>query len=250
MTYYEAPPEGWDPVPGRPGWYVPPGTPTEPFEPPARPPPTPALPSWDSIISALKSWLEAAIKAWNWVKNAFWNVWEVINTWWETKRSEVLGIVNAALGGVVEAAINAWNWVKNAWWNTWDIIDNWWSVKQWDVKALISSAVEWLENIGQTFNNFWTNLWPALVAEFNNLKSAWGNFWSVTLPRLVSFDQLESWWQSRVKDVQGLLNTTTRELARLSEGWLDMRQQVVTFFADPVEFIWQRFTEWFLGAEE
>lgn len=128
-------------------------------------------------------------------------------------------------------------------------VSTWWSATQYTVKGWIDAAVQGLENIAEAWSNFWNYLWPQLSQSFNNLQSSWDNFWSYTLPGLVDFGGLWDWWDSRIMDVQDLITTATREIAGLSEGWLDMRANVVQFFTDPVEYIWERFTDWFLGPE-
>lgn len=138
-----------------------------------------------------------------------------------------------------------YGWVTNVT----GVITNWWSATSLTVQGWISAAVGELTALAGVWSNFWNTLWPQLTTAFNSLKSAWDNFWLVTFPNLVSWDWLTTWWNSRLQEVQGLIDTAVRDVAGMAEGWQDMKSDVVTFFQDPVEFIWQRFTSWFLGGE-
>lgn len=128
-------------------------------------------------------------------------------------------------------------------------ITSWWSAAQSDVKSWIAAAVQPFSTMLAQWSNFWNNLWFQWTQDFNRLKTDWNNFWKVTFPNLLSFDWLETWWQSRLLELQGLINTAVRDVAGMAEGWQDMRDNVVEFFNDPVEYIWDRFTDWFLGPE-
>jgi phage-related protein len=141
------------------------------------------------------------------------------------------------------------DWFYNWWGNVWDAIDDWWSTVQDTVHGWIDTAVQGLEGIGGDFLDFWNNLWPTFTTAFNKVHTELDNFWEHTLPNLVSFTWLTTWWSSRIADVQGLINSGFTARNSLWEGWQDMKSNVVDFFTDPVEFIWERFTDWFLGPE-
>jgi hypothetical protein len=133
--------------------------------------------------------------------------------------------------------------------NVTNTVNSWWSATQATVQGWISTAVQPFNSMLTAWSNFWNNTWPGWVSSFNTLKAAWDNFWSYTLPNLVSFTWLGTWWDSRLTDVQGLINSGFTARQSLWSGWQDIRTSVLTFFQDPVEFIWDRFTEWFLGPE-
>ena len=92
--------------------------------------------------------------------------------------------------------------------------------------------------------------WPEFTANFTNLKAAWDTFWTVTFPTLVSWAWLTTWWNSRLEDIQGLINSAFTIREGLWTGWQDWRDKVVEFFTDPLEWLLAKFTDWFLGPEE
>jgi hypothetical protein len=141
------------------------------------------------------------------------------------------------------------DWFYSWYTNVTGAVTSWWSSMQWTVRGWIDAAVQGLGTMAAAWNNFWNNLWPQLTADFNSLRSDWGNFWRITVPDLVNFSWLETWWQDRTRDIDGLISSGFSTRASLWEGWDIMRDKVVSFFADPVEYIWGRFTEWFLGPE-
>jgi len=60
---------------------------------------------------------------------------------------------------------------------------------------------------------------------------------------------VNTWWSGAVLQVQGLINTAFLERDSWWAGWQDWRDQVAEFFTNPLEFLLNRFTDWFLGPE-
>jgi len=147
-------------------------------------------------------------------------------------------------------AEDAWNWVRNAWDRVTNIVDDWWLVTSSTVGGWIAAATEGFDDLVEDWDNFWHITWPELVENFQQLRSVWDNFWTVTFPDLVSFTWLGDWWDARLLDIQGLIESWTLTLAPFWEGWQEVRAQVFEFFADPLEWLWGRFIDWFLGPEE
>uniref|UniRef100_A0A6M3XU29 Uncharacterized protein n=1 Tax=viral metagenome TaxID=1070528 RepID=A0A6M3XU29_9ZZZZ len=90
--------------------------------------------------------IEWAQAAWNWVIDAFQNVWNVITDWWEVTKTTVLGWIDLAVEGFSE--------LKTAWHNFWTAtlpnlldwfkLENWWVGKLFAVDGLIGSKLtEW-----------------------------------------------------------------------------------------------------------
>ncbi|KKK66018.1 hypothetical protein LCGC14_2968300, partial [marine sediment metagenome] len=96
---------------------------------------------------------------------------------------------------------------------------------------------------------FWNITWPAWLAQFETLRASWDNFWVTIYPGLVSFAWLTTWWNERLADVAGLIDSAFTIREGLWDGWQDVRGAVLEFFSDPLEWLWSKFTDWFLGPE-
>jgi hypothetical protein len=227
-----------------------------------------------SIISALNSCSDYCYQIYVKVIGWVWPFWEAaglfyqlsvlfatlawqfydFSNWVSDVQSKVLAILNwstiwSYILSYVPNLTQVRDWFYSWWSNVTSVITSWWSATQYTVQVWISTAVQPFNSMLTAWNNFWNSTWPAWVSSFNSLKSAWDNFWRYTLPNLASFDALEDWWNGRVGDLQGLINSAFTVRASLWQGWQDMRDNVVEFFTDPVEYIWERFTDWFLGPE-
>jgi hypothetical protein len=66
----------------------------------------------------------------------------------------------------------------------------------------------------------------------------WDNFWNEILPGLVSFDALEDRVKQLLADLSAPLNVL-----------LEFKDKIVAFFSDPLEWLLEMFTDWFLGEE-
>ena len=140
------------------------------------------------------------------------------------------------------------------WWQDWpqwveQEIDDWWDNTLDDVRAWVRYQIDNLEDIADEWNAFWNYTWPQWTSRLNTLQSAWDNFWGGIFPDLVDFNWLGSWWDDRLQDVLALIDTAFTLRESLWAGWLDWSDSVEEFFSDPVEYIWARFTDWFLGPE-
>ncbi|MCK9598675.1 MAG: hypothetical protein M0R06_06515 [Sphaerochaeta sp.] len=109
----------------------------------------------------------------------------------------------------------------------WDMIAEFWAGAQGWIRDLVQLATEGLED----------------------LKAGWYNFFNVTLPGLVRVENLPDWFQSWLEDIQGLIDSAFSIREDLWEGWTDWRDKVKDFFDNPVEYIWNRFTDWFFGGK-
>lgn len=140
------------------------------------------------------------------------------------------------------------------WWDRWWVwvgqeIADWWSEILPYVLTYVDNAVEGFSDLVAAWDTFWTVTWPGLLDELAGLKGEWDNFWVNIFPDLVSFTWLTTWWADRVNDVQDLIDSAFTLRDSLWAGWQDMREDVLEFFADPLEWLWARFTDWFLGPE-
>lgn len=159
----------------------------------------------NQIIVYLKTWLDYATYAWQWVGNAISNVTSIITSWWSSAQETVLA------------------WIEQA--------------KQWTLAQIQNLAAAMVE-VQAWWNSFKSNL-PTLSEIIAWFQSWWPNILSM----------LGSWWIERLLDVEALFNSWFLELSPLWEGWQEIREEVFEFFSDPLEWLWARFTDWFLGPE-
>ncbi len=147
-----------------------------------------------------------------------------------TKVSSVLTSVDiiGLLRTWLTYAENAWQWVSNAWTNVTDIMTTWWSSTSQIVKAWIA----------ETLNTALTQI-ASLHTTLMQFKAGWDDFRTATLPRLADWSGVDS-----------LISSWFKASAPLWEGWQQWRGQVAEFFGNPFEWLWSRFTDWFLGPEE
>ncbi len=150
----------------------------------------------------------------------------------------------------IDAAINAWNWVVNAFQNVWNIVDDWWSSAKYAVLAWIDDAKLWFQALLDEANAWLARLqsyWDSIAGKiptWDEVVTWWkswpGQVWSV----------ITSWWGGALLDVMGLIGTAFTERDSWWAGWEDFRDKVAEFFTDPLEFLLNRFFDWFLGPEE
>lgn len=150
--------------------------------------------------------------------------------------SSIQNYIRGWLEGIEEAIA----WFSDAFSNVVSIIDAWWGSIQSTVQDWIAVATQGFDELKAAWDNFWTVTWPGLLDDIAGLKSEWTNFWSITYPTLVSFTWLTSWWNDKLTDIQALINTAIQELAPFWEGWQEIRDQVMEFFADPLKWLYDR----------
>lgn len=151
----------------------------------------------------------------------FGDIWSLFRTWFEW-------------------AEDAWYWVRYAFENVLDVITEWWPSILNIIKDYIAIAVEGLTDLLATWDEFWTVTFPSWTSKLDDLKATWDNFWVTIFPDLVSFTWLETWWNSRLLDIQSLIESWTLTLAPFWEGWQEIRDTVLEFFADPLKWLYDR----------
>ena len=223
------------------------------------------------FLGNIVTWLaEAAIWAWdsvlplNWLGEIFyylhWEVLNIISRMWDFDS----WLWHLA---VVVEDILSWDTIQDLlldwlphlehmhdWWYNWTVwvgqqIDSWWASIQLTVQGWIAAAVSVYETMLAEWTDFWDLTFPAWTARLDEVKAAWDNFWAVIFPTLVDFAWLGTWWDARVADISALIDSAFVMRVSLWAGWQDIRDSVLEFFADPLEWLWTRFTDWFLGPE-
>lgn len=140
------------------------------------------------------------------------------------------------------------------WWNRWrtwvtEALNDWWQATKDTVIGWISYATGWLSD--------WID---SLESALITLKAAWDE-WSYKIP---SFDMVWRWftdWQSKVlahiitwgalpaTGINSLIDSWFKAYTPFWAGWQDVKDNVFAFFASPLDWLLDRFTDWFLGPE-
>lgn len=122
--------------------------------------------SFSSIYSYFSDYFDAALDAWEWVRYAWGNVWDIVDDWWYSTSQTVRGWIENAAGWLEEliyqaetwlaglqsawdswaAKIPSWNEVWSWWGNWWGNIlaqlDLWWKQKVGDISGLVDTAIK------------------------------------------------------------------------------------------------------------
>ncbi|MDD4986416.1 MAG: hypothetical protein PHQ43_11655 [Dehalococcoidales bacterium] len=204
------------------------------------------LVSWFAIFSNTAATWEYNASTWSWPLSALYGFFVALSnvadgmfagmldfrTWLyqlANSLSEVYGWQNVInwLKAQIDSLAGVITWVANWSSNVANLVSTWWTSMSDTVKSWISTAIQGLPD----------------------MLTAWSNFITETLPTLFDLQYAESWWKSKLVDLGELISSAFVEREDLWNGWTDFRQRVSDFFSDPLEWIWSRFTDWFLGGE-
>lgn len=120
------------------------------------------------------------------------------------------------------------------------VINTWWEGIRGTVKEWIAAVAQNVAELETAWANFWNITWPQLLANVNNLSGKWNDFVTSTLPSLVTFAWLTTWYNGKVLEVQELINGAFILRENLWKGWQELRDQVVEFFTDPLAWLYAR----------
>jgi len=124
-------------------------------------------------------------------------------------------------------AENAWSWVSNAWASVTGIVGDWWAATTLTVQGWIDIAKQTLQGL---INNL-TNL-------VGVLQTAWDNFRTLTLPNLISS-----------LDAAKLIDSTLKRWFPDYDDLVKLWANTKLFISSPLDWLWERFTDWFMGKE-
>lgn len=149
----------------------------------------------------------------------------------------------------IDYATNSWNWILNAANIIAYNIGAWWNTTQQTVLYWIDQAKQWalvqINNLAGALAEVqvWWNSFKSKIPSLDAILLWFTNWWADVL------SHLSSWWTERLIDIKSLFNSWTLNLVPFWEGWQEIRNTVFEFFNDPLEWLWSKFTNWFLGAE-
>lgn len=136
------------------------------------------------------------------------------------------------------------------WWNLiLSKLEKWWAPILNFLKGLIAIAVQGLSALIEAWDNFWNITWPEWTGKLSQLRALWDNFWITIFPTLVSFTWLTTWWNSRLEEVNKLINDTIETWFPFYDDLVSIWEEIKGFFASPLDWLEAKFTDWFLGKE-
>jgi len=142
-----------------------------------------------------------------------------------SKVSNILSFENIAsyFSAIFDAALTASNWIANWWSNVTQVIGDWWKITEAVVLSWIDITKEWASMLISQVNTW-----------LGSLQEAWSNFTKSILPTLAS-------WTG----VSGLINSTLIEWFPFYKTLWEIWEEIVKFFADPMQYVWDRIEEFF-----
>lgn len=143
----------------------------------------------------------------------------------------------------------SWTWILDAWWYVNGWIDDWWGPTSLIIQGWIAIATQGFNDLVVAWDSFWTITWPEWTGKIDNLTSDVHSFFTLTLPELVSFTWLTSWWNDRLLDVQSLITTAFVDRDSWWSGWIDVKNEVIEFISSPLDWLEGKLADWFLGPE-
>jgi len=127
-------------------------------------------------------------------------------------------------------------------------------IRSWlyGIEAALDWFLSWTTWVGQYITDWWSGILPyildyidSVVEGWEDFVTTWDYFWTVTFPNLVSFDWLTTWWNGKLLEVDTLINSWFLAFAPFWEGWQDIRDEVTSFFADPLQWVYNKLDEFF-----
>lgn len=173
-------------------------------------------------------------------------------TWAAGRLGQILDIsaITSYFKTWINYAVMAYSWVFYAVSNVTDIVGTWWSSAQYIVQSWIDNARALLQSQINAINTLLANLqvlWQQFVDWMPSLSEiiAWfTNWWSKVLAQIIA------WGALTALQIGNLIDSAFNLRESFWAGWQDIRDTVFEFFNDPLEWLWARFTDWFLGPEE
>lgn len=183
-----------------------------------------------------------------------WVSWKVADfgEWLDGFIAQVEGFLNWE--AIRDFIISWFYWLEDLsaiflyfWWNVWNVLTNWWADTSLLVQGWISEANAWLQSQINTLS--WL---------LGNLQAAWDSFKG----KIPSIDEIIAWfvdWWGNVVaavinwgaitalQIQSLIESTIKSWFPFYESLAVLWDTVAEFITDPLEWLWARFLDWFLG---
>lgn len=133
--------------------------------------------------------------------------------------------------------------------HVWQELTNWWRAKSVTVLGWIDEAKQWaslqIDSLEKLVYSILADVDELLaqIPDVSELIAWFSNWWGNVTSVIIAWGALTG------TQIGSLIDSAIRGYEPFWAGWQDIRDKVFDFFADPVEFVWARFTNWFLGPE-
>jgi len=144
-----------------------------------------------------------------------------------------------------EKILDAWYWFLGRWDWFLEAVGDWWATIWPYVEGYVNSAVEGLDELKAAWGSFWHTTWPEWTSWVEDLQAAWDHFWEVTFPNLINWDELGTWWQGRLQDIDTLVNDKIRTWFPFYDDLVELWGDIREFFTDPLKWVYDRLDEFF-----
>jgi hypothetical protein len=199
---------------------------------------------WDiaSIIAEIYAVTSGWITPFNLISRPFYTLYFIVqnialkvldfNIWVTNIASQVLTFISwnnltSWFSKYLDMIIYAWNWVVKWWDNVWYRINAWWEGIWPTIQGWISSATQGLSGLLADFLNFTKNI----------------------LPTLMTVAQWTLLWPLKLLEITGLIDSAFLTREGFWKGWQEVRDNVIGFITNPLDFLLDKFSDWFLGKE-
>ena len=181
--------------------------------------------------------------------NLAWYFYD-FNTWVDNTANKLLEILN---WNTIQSYIRSWFYSLSDlstifyffWTNVTNVISNWWSTAQATVKSWDDAVKSFLQAQLNTVNSLLTSLqasWDGFkgkIPSIDAIISWFTNWWGNVLAQVIA------WGALTALQIQSLVDSAFTLRNGFWEGWQDIRAQVLEFFADPLQWLYDRMDEWF-----
>ncbi|NVM22278.1 MAG: hypothetical protein HWN68_10925 [Desulfobacterales bacterium] len=187
------------------------------------------------------------------IYEAFWDLLDPLqelNVWLENAADELEDIlswsnIRSLIRGWLDGIEDALEWWYSWWSNVFAVVEGWWDTVIPTIQGWIAIATEGFDELVEAWDTFWHELWPELVDRLENLRGSWNFFVTQVLNTLVSFDWLETWWNSRLVDITELINSKLTEWLPFYDDLVSLWEGIKEFFSDPLQWLYNKMDEWF-----
>lgn len=185
---------------------------------------------WISGLWSELSWLwEWADEIWERVRAVIWNLPDIFGFSFST----VFDVVDMFVHTIGTRISDFVAWVKE------------------NAEVIYQTINEYITNVYQTFNEYITNIYETISTYITNV-----------------YENVYNYITNVYETVQNIFNTYITEIIGVTEGWVGdfvnaalapfiapinlvnlWFDAIQDFFNDPLEWLWSKFTNWFLGTE-